>query len=202
MGKSYDVIFVGAGPAGIYGAYELMRKAPKLKILVIDKGRDIYNRRCPILENKIKQCPVNPSGDAGCLPACSMTAGFGGSGAYSDGKFNITSEFGGWMTDYLDTNIVLDLIKYVDEINLKHGAPNELTDPYTKEVMEIERKGIAVGLKLLRSQVRHLGTEINLQVLKSIYEEMKPHMDFIFCTPVEDVVVENNKVKGVIITSP
>ncbi len=199
MGKKYDVIFVGAGPAGIYGAYEIMKKAPSLKVLVIDKGRDIYNRRCPIHENKIKQCPLNPSGEVGCLPACSMTAGFGGSGAYSDGKFNITSEFGGWMSDYLDDETVLDLIKYVDKINLSHGAPNELTNPYTPEVLEIEKKGIAVGLKLLRSEVRHLGTEINLQVLKSIYEEMKKYMDFIFCTPVEDVVVENNKVKGVII---
>jgi uncharacterized FAD-dependent dehydrogenase len=199
MSKKYDVILVGSGPAGIYGAYELMKKAPSLKVLVVDKGRDIYSRRCPILEGKLKQCPVNPTGETGCLPACSMTAGFGGSGAYSDGKFNITSEFGGWMTNYLDTDLVLDLIKYVDSINLAHGAPKELTDPYTKEVMEIERKGIAVGLKLLRSQVRHLGTEINLQVLKSIYEEMKPHIDYIFCKPVDDIVVEDNKVKGVTI---
>jgi len=197
--KQYDVIIVGAGPTGIYGAYELMKKAPNLKVLLIDKGRDIYNRRCPILENKLKQCPKNPSGESGCMPACSMTAGFGGSGAYSDGKFNITSEFGGWMQNYLDTDLVLDLIKYVDEINLKHGAPAELTDPYTKEVMDIERKGIAVGLKLLRSQVRHLGTEINLKVLQSIYEEMKPHMDYMFCKAVQDVVIEDNEVKGVII---
>ena len=87
-----------------------------------------------------------------------MTSGFGGCGAYSDGKFNITSEFGGWMGDYLDEDEVLDLIKYVDKINLDHGAPKELTNPYTKEVLDIEKRGIARGLKLLRSEVRHLGT--------------------------------------------
>ena len=195
--KKYDVIIVGAGPTGIYAAYELIQKAPDLKVLLIGKGRDIYNRRCPILLNQLKACPVNPSGESGCMPACSMTAGFGGSGAYSDGKFNITSEFGGWMTNYLPTDTVLDLIKYVDNINLKHGAPTELTDPYTKEVMEIERKGIAVGLKLLRSEVRHLGTEINLKVLQSIYEYMKPHLDYMFCTDVKDIVVEDGEVKGI-----
>ncbi len=102
-----------------------------------------------------------------------MTAGFGGSGAYSDGKFNITNEFGGWMSEYLDVDEVLDLIKYVDSINLKHGAPKELTDPTTKEVYEIEKQGISVGLKLLKGEVRHLGTEVNLEVLRSINETLK-----------------------------
>ena len=198
MEKNYDVIIVGAGPMGIFTAYELAMKAPSLKVLLIDKGHDIYSRRCPILEKKIKQCPKNKAGESGCLPSCSMTSGFGGCGAYSDGKFNITSEFGGWMTDYLPEEEVIDLIKYVDAINLKHGAPVEITDPYTQEVFEIEKKGIAVGLKLLRSQVRHLGTEINLKVLANIYEEMKPHIDYLFEKAVKDVIVEDNTVKGVI----
>ena len=197
MQNKYDVIIVGAGPTGIYGAYELILKAPHLKVLLVDKGRDIYTRSCPLLKGLIKQCPQNPSGEPGCLPACAMTAGFGGSGAYSDGKFNITSEFGGWMTNYLSKEIVLDLIKYVDEINLKHGAPTEITDPYTPEVMEIEKKGIAAGLKLLRSQVRHLGTEINLQLMKSIYDEMQKHIDYAFATEVQDIIVEDNQIKGV-----
>ena len=197
MQNKYDVIIVGAGPTGIYGAYELILKAPHLKVLLVDKGRDIYTRSCPLLKGLIKQCPQNPSGEAGCLPACAMTAGFGGSGAYSDGKFNITSEFGGWMTNYLPKETVLDLIKYVDAINLKHGAPEEITDPYTAEVMEIEKKGIAAGLKLLRSQVRHLGTEINLQLMKSIYDEMAKHIDYAFATEVKDIIVEDETVKGV-----
>lgn len=195
--KYYDCIIVGAGPAGIYAAYELMKKAPNMSVLLIDKGYDIYNRRCPILQKKVKQCPKDIYGNSGCKPSCSMTSGFGGSGAYSDGKFNITNEFGGWMDQYIPVEDVLDLIKYVDEINLEHGAPNEITDPTTKEVFEIEKKALGAGLKLLRSRVRHLGTEINLNVLKSIYEYMNGHIDYLFKTNVKDVVVENDSVSGV-----
>ena len=197
--RKYDAIIIGAGPMGIFTAYELMEKAPDLKILLVDKGNDIYHRNCPIIAKKIKQCPKDMYGNSGCKPACSITCGFGGAGAYSDGKFNITNEFGGWMGDYMEDEEVLDLIRYVDGINLKHGAPKELTNPYTKEVLDIEKRGIAVGLKLLRSEVRHLGTEINLQVLKSIFEEMKGHIEYAFSTEVTDIVVENNKIKGVIL---
>lgn len=128
-----------------------------------------------------------------------MTSGFGGSGAYSDGKFNITSDFGGWMGDYMPNEEVVDLIKYVDSIQLEYGAPTELTNPNTKEVLEIEKKAISVGLKLLRSQVRHLGTELNLQVLKNIYEAMNGKIDYLFKTEVEDIVIEDNQVKGIVL---
>jgi len=196
--KKYDVVIVGAGPCGIFSAYELSLKSKKkLKILLIDKGRDIYHRTCPVLKGQIKQCPQDIYGKSGCYPACSMTSGFGGCGAYSDGKFNITSEFGGWMYDYLPKSEVLDLIKYVDSINVSHGAPKTLTNPNTPEVEAIEKKGIAVGLKLLRSEVRHLGTEVNLKVLESIYEELKTKIDMEFGVEVKDVIVENNEIKGI-----
>jgi len=195
----YDVIVVGAGPAGIFFAYEMMQKNRTAKVLLIDRGEDIYHRRCPILEGKLDKCPKNPEGISGCYPACSITSGFGGAGAYSDGKFNITAEFGGWLTEYLSKDEVYELIRYVDDINIKHGAPRNLTDPSTKAVKTIEKKGLAVGLKLLRAQVRHLGTEINLNIMKSIYDELSKHVDMMFKTEVVDVVITNERVSGVLL---
>lgn len=195
--KNYDCIIVGAGPMGIFCAYEFMKKSPNMKVLLIDRGNNIYNRQCPILLKKIERCPVNSKGEIGCKPGCSITTGFGGAGAYSDGKYNITNEFGGWMIDYLDSDTVLDLINYVDRVNLEHGANSEITDPTTDEVKNIERKAIAVGLKLLRAKVRHLGTEENLNILKNIYEDMKDNIQCQFGKKVSNVLVENNKAIGV-----
>ncbi|WP_433940945.1 NAD(P)/FAD-dependent oxidoreductase [Paenibacillus lautus] len=188
--SKYDVIVVGAGPAGIFACYELTLKSPGIRVLLVDKGHDIYRRSCPILEEKIKLCPpaVGRKEFAGCLPACSITAGFGGAGAYSDGKFNITTEFGGWMTDYLPGSKVMELIQYVDAINLEHGATPAITDPTTHAIRDIEQRGYAAGLKLLRAQVRHLGTEQNLEILKSIYEYLKTRIDMAFRAEVEDIV--------------
>ncbi|KAA0550124.1 NAD(P)/FAD-dependent oxidoreductase [Bacillus sp. BGMRC 2118] len=196
MNNNYDVIVVGAGPAGIFTCYELSLKMPNAKVVLVDKGHDIYRRNCPILEKKIEKCPpaAGRKEFAGCLPACSITNGFGGAGAYSDGKFNITSEFGGWMTDYLSPSQVVELIQYVDQINLSHGATESITDPLTDEVRNIEKRGYAVGLKLLRAQVRHLGTEQNLEILKSIFEYLKNKVEMVFKAEVEDVLSE--KVEG------
>ena len=194
--KKYDVVIVGAGPAGIYYAYELIEKNPNLNVLLIEKGFDIFNRRCPVLEHKIAKCPI-VRGVSGCQPACSITDGFGGAGAYSDGKFNITSEFGGWMTDYLDNDIVEGLIHYVDDINLKFGATTQITDPTTPEVIDIEKRAIAVGLKLLRAKVRHLGTEQNLEILKRLYRHLEDKITMIFKTKVTEVIIEDSVIKGV-----
>lgn len=205
MNNRYDVIIVGAGPAGIFAAYELTLKAPQLKVLLVDKGHDIDSRRCPILEEKIQLCPP-PAGKkeyAGCLPACSITGGFGGAGAYSDGKFNITTEFGGWLTDYLPASRVLDLIRYVDGINLKHGATENITDPTTPVVRSIEQRGYAAGLKLLRAQVRHLGTEQNLEILRSINAYLKTRIDMQFKTEVADLLTEKtqdgHRIRGIVL---
>ncbi|HKL60964.1 MAG TPA: NAD(P)/FAD-dependent oxidoreductase [Acholeplasma sp.] len=194
----YDCIIVGAGPAGLYAAYELGQNRPDLNVLLIEKGHDIYHRKCPILMGILTKCPIDRTGVAGCYPACSITSGFGGSGAYSDGKFNITSQFGGWLTDYLASQEVEDLISYVDRINLSHGATTIITDPTTAEVRQIEKRALGVGLKLLRARVRHLGTEQNLLIMKSIYESMVDKIEMKFKSEVKDIIVENGIVKGVI----
>ncbi len=194
----FDVIIVGAGPAGIYTAYELSEKAPHLSVLLIDKGLDIHKRRCLILDKKATKCPVKPDETSGCYPACSITNGFGGAGAYSDGKFNITSEFGGWLEEYMDKDQVESLINDVDNINLKHGAPTAITDPTTQKVKDIERRGLARGLKLLRAKVRHLGTEQNLMILKRIFESLSHNITMLFSHEVQELIIEDKHIKGVI----
>lgn len=201
--KRYDYIVVGAGPAGIFACYELTLKSPDSRILLLEKGNDIFHRRCPIIEGKIQFCPLpGNKTHPGCLPACSIINGFGGAGAWSDGKFNITTEFGGWLTDYLSPAQVLNLVEYVDSINLKHGATTEITDPNTRTVRRIETRAYAAGLKLLRARVRHLGTEYNLQILKSVFEYLQDRVDMRFCSEVADITTvgeaESRRVTGVV----
>ena len=193
----YDVVIVGAGPSGYMCAYELATKKSDLKILLLDRGKNIYERKCPVLEHKLDKCPVNQKGYRECFPACSITSGFGGAGAYSDGKFNITTEFGGWLTDYMDPDELMNIINYVDDINLSFGATKVLTNPDTPKVREIEHRAMSVGVKLLRSKVRHLGTEENLKILSKIYEFLKDKVDMKFSTRVIDINVEDGRVNGV-----
>lgn len=124
--KEYDVIIVGAGPTGIFASYELTKLNPNLKVLLLDKGQDIYHRSCPIDKGILTECPTTKKFEyQSCYPTCALTGGWGGSGAFSDGKFNITTDFGGWMGEYLDSSQLLQLIEYVDQINLGFGAAKE-----------------------------------------------------------------------------
>ena len=193
----YDVVIVGAGPSGYMCAYELAIKRSDLKILLLDRGRNIAERKCPVLEHKLDKCPINAKGYRGCHPACSITSGFGGAGAYSDGKFNITTEFGGWLTDYMSPEELMDIINYVDDINLSFGATKVITNPETPAVRDIEHRAMSVGLKLLRSKVRHLGTEENFKILTKISNWLKERIDMKFATPVSDIITEDGEVKGV-----
>lgn len=199
MQTTYDVLIIGAGPAGLYAAYEFTRKAPNARVLLIDKGVEAKYRHCPIMEGKIEKCPpANKIKDyASCWPACGVINGAGGAGSFSDGKFNITSEFGGFLTDYLPPSKVLELIRYVDQINLEHGAPGSITDPTTHAVAQIERRAMGAGLKLLRAQVRHIGTDRNLELMNSIFAYLEPRIEMRFRCFVEDLLVTDGAITGV-----
>jgi uncharacterized FAD-dependent dehydrogenase len=197
----YDVAIVGCGPTGYMCAYKLMEERPSLRVVLIDKGKDIDQRQCPIMTHKISACPTNGK-LKGCLPACNITSGFGGAGAFSDGKFNKTTEFGGWLKDYIDSSKILSLIEYCDQVNLRFGATPEITDPYTEEVRQIEKQAAGAGLMLLRAKVRHLGTDENVKILEKISADLKEKgVSFLFSTDVQDILVKDDKVQGVVLTS-
>lgn len=180
----YDVAIIGAGEAGIFAGYELMRKKPELSILILEQGADIYSRCCPIVAGKVKSC-------ISCKP-CAIMAGFGGAGAFSDGKYNFTTEFGGWLTDYMDGGTLMELIDYVDSINVEHGATTEIFSTDTPEAKAIEVKALQNDLHLLGARCKHLGTENNLKILQSIYEHMKDHVEFRFHAPVRTIARDEN----------
>ena len=139
--------------ACIFAAYELARLHPDLKITALDQGRDIYHRSCPIVAGKVKECIH--------CPVCDTMCGFGGAGAFSDGKFNFTTQFGGWLTDFMDAREVMELIDYVDSINVAHGATTECFSTSTPEARALERRALAYDLHLLQARGKHLGTENN-----------------------------------------
>ncbi|CUH96728.1 putative membrane protein [Propionispora sp. 2/2-37] len=182
MTANYDVAIIGGGPAGIFAAYELTKMKPDLRVVMIEEGNDIYTRKCPIAEKKVANCIHCKS--------CGIMRGFGGAGAFSDGKYNFTTEFGGWLNEYLADQEVLALIDYVDEINLQYGAPAEY---FSTEHSSIGIKALAYDLHLLNAKVRHLGTENNLQILKTIYEVLKDRVRLIFNRHVAAILPEGNR---------
>ena len=177
MNYNYDVIIVGAGPGGIFTAYELAKSNKNLKIAVFEQGYPLDKRKCPIDGDKIKSCIK--------CPVCSIMSGFGGAGAFSDGKYNITNEFGGTLYEYVGKKQAIDLMKYVDDINMTHGG--EGTKLYTTANSGIKKKCFENDLHLLDASVRHLGTDINYVVLGNLYDELKTQVEFFFRTPVTKV---------------
>ena len=174
----YDVIIVGAGPGGIFSAYELIRLNPELKVGVFESGHELKKRKCPIDGNKIKSCISCSS--------CSIMSGFGGAGAFSDGKYNITNDFGGTLYEYIGKKEALDLMHYVDELNLKYGGQG--TKLYSTAGTRFKKLCLQNDLHLLDASVRHLGTDINYIVLENLYNELKDKVDFYFDTPVKMIV--------------
>ena len=173
----YDIIIIGAGPGGIYSAYELISNQPELKIAVFEAGHALEKRRCPIDGVKVKSC-------IGCK-SCSIMSGFGGAGAFSDGKYNITNDFGGTLYEYIGKSEALALMNYVDKINMSYGG--EGTKLYSTANTKLKKECIQHDLHLLDASVRHLGTDINYVVLENLYAYLKDKVTFFFDTPVEKV---------------
>lgn len=175
--EHYDVVIVGAGPGGIFAAYELAQLAPHLKVAIFESGFPLEKRHCPIDGQKVTKC-------AHCS-SCSIMSGFGGAGAFSDGKYMITNEFGGTLHEYLGKEQALNLMRYVDQINLKCGGNQ--TKLYSTADSDLKTKCLQNRMHLLEAQVRHLGTDINYEVLSNLYEQLKSKVKFFFSEAVKDI---------------
>jgi len=180
---NYDVIVIGAGPGGIFSVFELLQLKPDLKVAVFEAGHALSKRHCPIDGEKIKGC-------IGCK-SCSIMSGFGGAGAFSDGKYNITNDFGGTLYEYIGKKRALELMHYVDNINMHYGG--EGTKLYSTTGTRFKTLCIQHDLHLLDASVRHLGTDINYVVLEKLYAHLQDKADFFFDTPVQSV----NMIDGV-----
>ena len=172
---TYDVIIIGAGPGGIFSAYELMQRRPEWKVVVLEAGNPLEKRHCPIDGDKVKSCIH--------CKTCAIMNGFGGAGAFSDGKYNLTNEFGGTLYEYIGKQKAMELMHYVDDINVACGGAG--TKLYSTADSGFKRLCLQNNLHLLDASVRHLGTDINYKVLENLYAKLKDHVDFHFLTPVK-----------------
>ena len=188
--KNYDVIIIGAGPSGIFCAYELIKEKPDMKILMVEKGRPIEKRICPKRTTKV--C-------VGCKP-CSITTGFAGAGAFSDGKLSLSPDVGGTLPDILGYDKATELIKESDDIYLKFGADKNVYGvDKQREIQEIRRKAIGANLKLIECPIRHLGTEEGYKIYTRLQEHLLAqgiHMKF--NTMVQDILMENGAAVGIV----
>lgn len=184
----FDVIVVGAGPAGIFAAMELLKHNGALKVLIIEKGSDIEKRRCPmhVREISCKACPE-----------CGILSGWGGAGAFSDGKLNLSPDVGGHILRYMERPQLEGLIDYVDKIYIKHGAPKKLYGQDKKKVEEIDALATKNDLYFIPSRIRHIGTDRCLKVLKNMKTSLNGRAKIVFNSGVEKILVEKKKVRGV-----
>ncbi len=188
--QNYDVIIIGAGPSGIFCAYELIKENKNLKILMVEKGRPIEKRLCP--KRTTKQC-------IGCQP-CAITTGFAGAGAFSDGKLSLSPDVGGNLPDILGYDRAMELIKESDDIYLKFGADTNVYGVDKEaEIREIRRRAINANLKLIECPIRHLGTEEGYKIYTRLQEHLLAEgVEMIFNTMVMDIIIEDKQAKGIV----
>jgi uncharacterized FAD-dependent dehydrogenase len=187
MEKKYDVIIIGAGPAGIFAALELTKQDKEINILIIDKGRSIEKRNCPM---RITGKCVN------CSP-CAIVCGWGGAGAFSDGKLTLTTEFGGVLDEYIGKTQLQSLIDYIDDIYLEFGGPSEVHGDITPEVENIMKKAAAADLKFIPARIRHLGTDNCFNILRDMENFLREKIEVKTMCPVKKLIVEDNIIRGV-----
>lgn len=188
----FDVVVIGAGPAGIFTALELYEKMPEtFRVLVVDEGKSIYDRKCPA--RKYGQC-------VRCNP-CNIMSGWAGAGAFSDGKLSLSEEVGGNLTDYLTVNEVREHIKYADSIYIKFGAPKEVFGLGDKKVEEISYDCSKHNIHLIPCPVRHMGTEYSYDVLRSMYDYLLTKTGFKFCadTHADPVIDDVGNIVGAVL---
>ncbi|MGB9711286.1 MAG: NAD(P)/FAD-dependent oxidoreductase [Thermodesulfovibrio sp.] len=184
--NKYDVIIVGAGPAGIFTALEIINNS-SLKVLLIEKGKDIEKRKCPMEQTgKCAHCAV-----------CDILSGWGGAGAFSDGKLNLSPQIGGFLDKYIDRDSLVELIDYVDKIYLKYGAPEKLYEPEPEVAEKIKAQAAKSGLLFIPSKIRHIGTERCAEILKAIKEELSKKADIIFDSEAFKIIVNRTKASGI-----
>jgi len=182
----YDVIIVGAGPAGIFSALELTEKS-NLRVLMLDRGPDINQRKCPA--SRGFEC-------VHCEP-CVLLSGWGGAGAFSDGKLTLSTEVGGWLNQYMSYKELDELVKYVDNTYLKFGATEHVYGNDVEKIEEIERQASLAGLKLVRQKIRHMGTERCAQTLKKMRQELDNKVDFKPRVDVKGLIIKDSSIEGV-----
>ncbi len=193
MGKQYDVIIVGAGPAGIFAALELLKNSNNdLDILILEKGKNIAQRQCPMREQEISCQQCSP---------CSLLSGWGGGGAFSDGKLNLTGRIGGHLYDYLSEEELELLIKYVDDIYLQFGADEKIYGTDQQEIDHIKTEALKANLEFISARVRHLGTEKCFTILKNVFHLLKEKIDIRTSVEVEKIIKNGNKVSGIVSTA-
>jgi uncharacterized protein len=188
MSSSYDVIIIGSGPAGIFAALELVKNST-LKILMIEKGGDILDRACPMVD-----------ADTPCVQCdlCGILCGWGGAGAYSDGKLTLTSEFGGWLRDYLSVEDLTILIDYVDSIYCSFGVVGATHGEDVGAISRLKKKAAGYNLELIPARIRHIGTDLCKEVLKNIKGYLEGRMDVQFDMPVREIMLKGGAASGVI----
>ena len=190
--EKYDLIIVGAGPAGIFTAVELLRHGSKKKILLVEKGKSVEQRRCPKAE--LGHC-VN------CRPTCAITTGFSGAGAFSDGKLSLSYEVGGDLPTLIGENFAQQLIDYTDKIYLDFGADPHVEGIYTgEEIREIRKNAIKAGLKLVDCPIRHLGTEKAHQLYLAVEQHLQAAgVEMLFSTECENILLDGDVCRGVLV---